>query len=192
MGVRRPGGYGRSSQKGSSSGFQQAGAVTICVHVCYGWRVMIDAILSQDVQRVRAALAGCRDINAKTTGMGGTILMYAAIYGSSEIVNALLDAGADIHATDENGKSALLHAFTSRRWDRNKIIEVLIKRGADVMVRDRGVARFGSGVGMTRPGESVLRKVRKELAGLDPVRSSSSYRELKEIEVLLVNRGVVE
>jgi len=50
--------------------------------------------------------------------MSCSALVYAAIYQGAEEVTALLDQqGVDINAKDENGKTALLHAFTSRRWE---------------------------------------------------------------------------
>jgi len=120
-------------------------------------------------------------------------LIYAAIYRGAERVTELLDQGHDINARDENGTTALMHAFYSQRYDRNKVIEILIRRGANVSIKDHGVVKFGPGRVMSDPeGKSALSKVRKELRRLDPVRHSVHFHELKEIEKLLIERGAVE
>lgn len=82
-------------------------------------------------------------------------LTYASIYEGAERVSALLDEGYDVNAKDENGKAALLHAFTSRRWDRNKVIEILIKRGADVTIKRSWCSQIWTRTCHVQPGGTV-------------------------------------
>jgi regulator of RNase E activity RraB len=61
---------------------------------------------------------------------GMTLLMEVASKGDVDAVNLILENGADVNITDDDGNSALSHAIYS---DSNKkqIIEILLKKGAD-------------------------------------------------------------
>jgi ankyrin repeat protein len=61
---------------------------------------------------------------------GATALMMAAAFGPPEILRLLIDAGADINATNPNGAAALMWAT----HDRVKV-RLLLDRGADVNAR---------------------------------------------------------
>lgn len=60
--------------------------------------------------------------------------LWAAVRaGDAKAVQAALDAGADVNATNEIGISALWIAASKGRFD---VVELLVKRGADVSARD--------------------------------------------------------
>jgi hypothetical protein len=68
---------------------------------------------------------------------GMTPLMHAVCDDSVDVVQALLDSGADVNAKRSDGFTALaLAAF----FGRTRIVELLLERGADV----RAVTRFGT------------------------------------------------
>ena len=71
-------------------------------------------------------------INDKTDH-GQTALMFAAHNGQSGVVQVLLDAGADINASDNDGWTALIYAA---RYGRSKIVDLLIAAGADVNAKN--------------------------------------------------------
>lgn len=66
-----------------------------------------------------------------------TALMVAAAMGYPEIVEMLLDAGADLAAVDDRGRGAL-HAAAQFGFEHNdslrarRLFDVLLKRGADI------------------------------------------------------------
>jgi ankyrin repeat protein len=66
-----------------------------------------------------------RDIN------GDTVLIIAARLGLGEIVDCLLDNGADVNEKDKEGWTALM------KTDNRRIAESLIKHGADVNAKDK-------------------------------------------------------
>src|SRR5258707_1004171 len=70
-----------------------------------------------------------------------TVLITAAGGASVEALQMLLDAGADLKATNKNGETALMKASTiDNRYSvetRLPMIELLLKSGADVNVRDK-------------------------------------------------------
>lgn len=56
-------------------------------------------------------------------------LMFASIYGYTEMVKLLIENGADVNLRDKNGATAL----TSSAWAGNAdIVEILIKNKADI------------------------------------------------------------
>lgn len=62
---------------------------------------------------VSLLLARGADVNAKSTD-GVTPLMQAAGAYEVDVMQTVLDHGADIHAVDDNGWTALLHAVANR------------------------------------------------------------------------------
>uniref|UniRef100_A0A0G4I3Y5 Uncharacterized protein n=1 Tax=Chromera velia CCMP2878 TaxID=1169474 RepID=A0A0G4I3Y5_9ALVE len=71
---------------------------------------------------------------------GRTVLLEAAYQGSAEVVSVLLKNGADIHAVDNRGNTALHHAVQMKGMGgsgvelekRLRIAELLVKGGIDV------------------------------------------------------------
>ena len=73
------------------------------------------------------------DIEARTEGTffpGSTPLMHAARYSSTDVIRALLDAGADVNAQQEQGYTPLLLAAWSTTDPER--IRLLLEHGADV------------------------------------------------------------
>ena len=51
------------------------------------------------------------DIDARVDIHGKTVLMYHAFMGNEDMVNLLIEHGADVKATDNAGNTAVEHAF---------------------------------------------------------------------------------
>lgn len=63
-----------------------------------------------------------------------TALIYACIEGNKDMVNDLIEYGADVNIQDKRGMTALMHAvFWSYDLD---LIKTLIKHGADISITD--------------------------------------------------------
>src|SRR5262249_26040131 len=73
----------------------------------------------------------------RDNGLQATPLIAAAIRGPAACVRLLLDHGADPHAVDRDGCTALLHAVSRGRSD---IVRVLLDGHADP--NDRGLTPF--------------------------------------------------
>ncbi len=93
----------------------------------------IDMCKEGDTQGVIEAIKAGANVNAKDQG-GWTALMWAADNGYTEIVNALIEAGAD-DLTDNEGRTALIRAAAS--WSGNaQTVNALIDAGSNVKQKD--------------------------------------------------------
>lgn len=67
---------------------------------------------------------------------GITPLITACRYGEDEIVDLLIQRGADIHATSKELKISPLLRACDHTWEHMECCRLLLKAGADVNVRD--------------------------------------------------------
>jgi len=88
-------------------------------------------IVEKDTVMVEAMLKRGADVNLRDEATGETLLMFAARYSSVEVVKILLDAGADVNATNKEGNTALVTAKESEdnMW-RDRIVWLLKRAGA--------------------------------------------------------------
>lgn len=89
---------------------------------------------ARDIRTGRACL---NLLNAKDI-FGNTALHCAAARGHTDVVQVLIEKGADVDLQDGNGETPLMHAVAQghihRRLDTNyiKIIKMLLAAGADI------------------------------------------------------------
>ena len=98
-----------------------------------GFTPLMRAVLNGSVETVKTVMEFKPDLNAQTTDpdpntSGSTALMYAVAKDRKEIVDMLLDAGADINESDVNVGPALTWAAY---YDREELVADLLERGAD-------------------------------------------------------------
>ena len=88
---------------------------------------LLDSITANDLVRVRGELAKARELANAVDGAGSTALIHAAGRGSLAAMAMLLTAGADVHARNRRGATALTWALS----DPAKV-RLLVERGAAV------------------------------------------------------------
>ena len=95
------------------------------------------AVCSKGVEQdIINAINDGANVNAKAKSGGATPLILAVSRGRTEVVNALIKAGADVNAADSTGNTALIMAA----WTLNSKIEIinaLLQAGADVNAKDK-------------------------------------------------------
>ncbi|XP_031575031.1 serine/threonine-protein phosphatase 6 regulatory ankyrin repeat subunit B-like [Actinia tenebrosa] len=73
------------------------------------------------------------EITDSSDGEFNKTLFHAIKYGKEELVQKLIECGADVNATDEDGRTALFYAVQKKK---EKIVEKLIQCGADINATD--------------------------------------------------------
>jgi ankyrin repeat protein len=94
---------------------------------------ILEAVLLNDVDLARHRLDEGADPDTGEHRYYGTILMNAAELGYREMVNLLVDRGANMEATDDLGQTALIVAAGAGRLE---IVTMLIDRGANINAVD--------------------------------------------------------
>ncbi len=93
----------------------------------------LSAAFTGDVSVMKQALAGGADPNTKDPQSGSTLLAIAALMGHTEVVDLLLEHGADVNAKSRDGGTALhAAAFLGRA----EIVKLLLDKGADTTLRN--------------------------------------------------------
>ena len=84
-----------------------------------------DAIARHDLAAVRQSIAADKTLARAADGSGSTALMHAAYVGTVEIMEALFDLGADVHAVNMRQATALHWAVSDP-----KKVKLLLQKGA--------------------------------------------------------------
>jgi hypothetical protein len=85
-----------------------------------------------NMEAIRKYLAMDMDINAPDSEFGVTLLTWAALFGQTEIIELLIQKGADVNAKNRNGTTPLHGAVF---LGQTEAVELLIQKGADANAR---------------------------------------------------------
>lgn len=106
-----------------------------CLALSISWaavpskNLLIDAAKRGDTAAVKAQLKKGINLNAKENDKGATALIVASIFGHVDVVQTLLEKGADIDAHRKDGGTALILASIYGNYD---VVKALLAKGADV------------------------------------------------------------
>lgn len=88
------------------------------------------AIDEDDVVIIETLLKKGANPNLRDSKTGETLLMSAAKYSTPEVVQALIEGGADVNAKNKSGQTALTLADHNDNLWREEIVALLKRRGA--------------------------------------------------------------
>ena len=149
---------------------------------------MEEAIRSGDLEQVRELIRSGANVNARQGYSEGSLLHLAIQEGYKDIALALLEVGADIHAKDITGRTALHYA-----WRSEEVVQALIDRGSRVNERDKfGYTPLMVAVGRDKISLCLLR-AGASCEGLEQSRvddllySAWEKRDLSAIKTLFSN-----
>jgi ankyrin repeat protein len=127
----------------------------------YGNTALTKAALTNNMEAVRLLLERGANPNAKSKTENETALMWAAEKRFTDIVEALLDAGADLNAKSTKGKTALMVAVQYGSLD---TVQALLRRGAKVDDEDavaKTVLNYAEGYPQEPTRTDMIRVLKK-------------------------------
>ncbi|XP_036428039.1 poly [ADP-ribose] polymerase tankyrase-2 isoform X2 [Colossoma macropomum] len=96
-------------------------------------RELFEACRSGDLERVKKLLNAANVNSRDTAGRKSTPLHFAAGFGRRDVVDYLLEHGADVHARDDGGLISLHNACS---FGHAEVVSLLLHHGADANSRD--------------------------------------------------------
>ena len=130
-----------TGKQGSRTGAGYAGHFS-CSTFAGKDRDLCVAVSDNEPDKVKRLLASGANIDARSGGShtkGMTMLILAVWYRwDRDVVQLLIDSGADVNAKDERGNTALIYATEARPTINLAVTEMLLKAGADVNAKDEG------------------------------------------------------
>ena len=85
-------------------------------------------LVTQEVKQLIKIIRKQADVNARVKNYNLTLLISATIFGQFDVMQILLEVGADVNAVGRNGKTSLM--FVAERG-RHKSVDLLLKSGAN-------------------------------------------------------------
>ena len=95
--------------------------LNICLYASNREEELFNAIANRDISEVKQAIYKKVNISAKNQ-FGETPIMRAVLYGDREIVEFLLEKGADLNARDDSLDPVLIKSIYSHRLEITKRI----------------------------------------------------------------------
>ena len=92
-----------------------------------------EAARTGNLEAIQQHIQATSDLNEKAPDSGGSPLHTAAVFGHLEAVRALVQAGANVNARNNDGASPLLVAAF---FCRTEIVQHLLAHGADKLAKD--------------------------------------------------------
>lgn len=99
-----------------------------------GLNALTTAARKGDLPMLKLLIEAGFDVNDKDSFGSESPLIKASYYGKKEVVEYLLEQGADIKATDYRGNTALLNAAYNGHTN---VVEILLKNGAEINERNK-------------------------------------------------------
>ena len=140
---------------------------------------LFTAVENRNVAAIEGWLQSDKDAARWKDDSGLTALMVASQYGHTQIIDMLLDAGADINARDSIGRSAMGHAAG---MGQQGIVKKLIGLGADTEGVYAVAERNGKTQIMQMIDDAATVKIeakREQLGGRIEVMKPLSLRQFK-------------
>lgn len=129
------------TQKSSTSLEQTANQQPISLHA---------AVVTGNMEMVKYHIESGSDINEKEPAGGSSPLISACVFGQTEAALALINAGADINQTNNDGSTAL---HSAAFFCRTEIVKALLAAGIDTTIKNNTGSTAAESV--TAPFEAV-------------------------------------
>lgn len=122
------------------------------------------AVVAGNVEAIKKHVLAGTDLNLKDPFGGSSPMISAALFGKKEIVNILLEAGADINFQNNDGSTAL---HTAAFFCRPEIVQILLDNDIDKTVRNNmGATAYESVTGAFKDVKPFYDMIGQSLAPL--------------------------
>ena len=108
------------------------------------------AVVTGNIEMVKYHIKAGSDINEKEPAGGSSPLITACVFGQTEAALALIEAGADVNQTNNDGSTAL---HTAAFFCRIEIVKALLEHGIDKTIKNNAGSTAAESV--TAPFEAV-------------------------------------
>ena len=108
------------------------------------------AVITGNMEMVKYHIKTGSDLNEKEPAGGSSPLITATVFGRNEAALALIEAGADVNQTNNDGSTAL---HSAAFFCRTEIVEALLAHGADKTIKN--IAGSTAAESVTAPFEAV-------------------------------------
>jgi len=92
-----------------------------------------EAVITGNLEAVQNHIIAGSDLNEKEPAGGSSALITACVFGKTEIALALIEEGADVNQTNNEGSTAL---HTAAFFCRTEIVQSLLENGIDKNVKN--------------------------------------------------------
>ena len=136
------------------------------------------ATITSDINSVKLHIEAGSDLNPKDEILGSTPLITAVVFGKTEIARALIEGGADLNMSNNEGSTPL---YCAAFFGRTELASILIEKGADKSIRNN----FGSTAleTVSVPFETIKGIYDQISKDLGPLGLKLDYTKLQEARI---------
>lgn len=119
------------------------------------------AVMAGDMKAVNDYINAGKDLNVKDPIGGSSPLIVAALFNRTEIVQRLLDAGAQINLQNNDGSTAL---HSAAFFCRPAVVKILLEKNADKTIKNKyGQTAYETVAGSFAPVKPIYEQLGKAL-----------------------------
>jgi len=138
------------------------------------------AVISNNIEAIKQHIASGSDLNQKDPFGGSSPLITAALFEKTDIVKLLIEAGADINFTNNDGSTAL---HTAAFFCRPEIVKLLLANGSDkTIINKMGATAYDSVAGEFKTIKPAYDMLGQSLA---PMGLVLDYDQLKKTRPII-------
>ncbi len=138
-------------------------------------KALVSAIRTNNIPVIRRETAQKLNLEALMQGQFNALMLAAAFSKTAEPINILIEAGADINGTNNNGDTPLMTAALTNK--NLAVIQALVEAGADVNASDLKGTNAIMAAASNNPNEKIPAYLLQSGANVDNTRVLLKYAE---------------
>jgi len=144
------------------------------------------AISKGEIETVKQFIESGTKVNKKINGL--TPLMYAARYNKVEIIEYLLQKGADRDIIDSQGFTALKYAELSNAYDAIALLKTTsVNQQVNISLLDESAFLYPEPVLLTKPSKTIDRIIVEE----EQIIESAGFNDFHPLNFIEINKKLI-